>query len=155
MHQWHLTAQMLPNCVKVTNADAKYGPLFIKLILSADMGKCLYFVFLIFAISCSSTSEKLIDNYYVYSPDEYCDSYYLKCKLSNDRDPVIDKVHSVYWNDSTIIVEQRGEKHNWWIIRASDEKLKCCNNDIVIGPVSERSIKAYMKNAEFSRLVFN
>lgn len=92
-------------------------------------------------------------SYYIYSPDDYYTTYYLKCKLSSDQDPVIDSVHVVCWNDSTIIIGRGREKYNWWIIKASSEKLKCCNNDSVIGPVSEHFVKAYMRNAKFNRFV--
>ena len=54
--------------------------------------------------SCSSTGIKLVDYYYIYSPDDYYDTYYLKCKLSSNQDPIVDSVQVVYWNDSTIIV---------------------------------------------------
>ena len=117
------------------------------------MDKYFYLILLYFFISCSSTSIKLVDDYYIYSPDDYYTTYYLKCKLSSDQDPVIDSVHVVCWNDSTIIIGRGREIYNWWIIKASSEKLKCCNNDSVIGPVSDHFVKAYMRNAKFNRFV--
>ena len=91
------------------------------------MIKYFYFILLSLLVSCSSTGIKLVDEYYIYPPDEYYNSYYLKCKLSSDNDPIIDSVHIVYWNDSTIIIERKA-KHDNWIINAFDNNLKCCNN---------------------------
>ena len=81
------------------------------------MIKYFYFILLSLLVSCSSTGIKLVDEYYIYPPDEYYNSYYLKCKLSSDNDPIIDSVHIVYWNDSTIIIERKA-KHDNWIINA-------------------------------------
>lgn len=120
-----------------------------------SMGRYFNFVLLFFFISCSSTNIKLVDYYYIYSPDDYYATHYLKCKLSSNHDPVIDSVRVVYWNDSTIIIGREGRKYNWWVIKASGEKLKCCNNDSVIGPVSEHFVKAYMANIKYSKLIFN
>ena len=117
------------------------------------MIKHFYFILLSLLVSCSSTGIKLVDEYYIYPPDEYYNSYYLKCKLSSDNDPIIDSVHIVYWNDSTIIIERKA-KHDNWIINAFDNNLKCCNNDTVVGPVSTAYIKVFMENKKFKRLVF-
>lgn len=95
------------------------------------MIKYFYFILLSLLVSCSSTGIKLVDEYYIYPPDEYYDSYYLKCKLSSDNDPVIDSVNIVYWNDSTIIIERKAKLDNW-IINAFDNKLKYRNNDTVV-----------------------
>jgi len=95
-------------------------------------GVLLNFILVFFLISCSPTSIKLIDDYYIYSPDDYYATHYLKCKLSSDHDPVIDSVRAVYWNDSTIIIRREGRTYNWWVIKSSGEKLKCCNNDSII-----------------------
>lgn len=113
------------------------------------------FILFFFLISCSPTSIKLVDDYYIYSPDDYYATHYLKCKLSSDHDPVIDSVRAVYWNDSTIIIRREGRTYNWWVIKSSGEKLKCCNNDSIIGPISEHFVKAYMANTKFNRFVFN
>lgn len=51
-------------------------------------------------MACSSSKMNLVDEYYIYSPDEFHETYYLKCKLSGDRDHEIDSLHTVYWNDS-------------------------------------------------------
>lgn len=92
-------------------------------------------------------------NWLMNTIDEYYNSYYLKCKLSSDNDPIIDSVHIVYWNDSTIIIERKA-KHDNWIINAFDNNLKCCNNDTVVGPVSTSYIKVFMENKKFKKLVF-
>ena len=117
------------------------------------MIKHFYFILLSLLVSCSSTGIKLVDEYYIYPPDEYYNSYYLKCKLSSDNDPVIDGVHIVYWNDSTIIIERKAKLDNW-IINAFDNKLKYRNNDTVVGPVSTSYIKVFMENKKFKKLVF-
>ena len=117
------------------------------------MIKYFYFILLSLLVSCSSTGIKLVDEYYIYPPDEYYDSYYLKCKLSSDNDPVIDSVSIVYWNDSTIIIERKAKLDNW-IINAFDNKLKYRNNDTVVGPVSTSYIKVFMENKKFKKLVF-
>ena len=39
-------------------------------------------------MACSSSKMNLVDEYYIYSPDEFHETYYLKCKLSGDRDHV-------------------------------------------------------------------
>ena len=139
------------------------------------MIKYFYFVLLSLLVSCSSTGIKLVDEYYIFPPDDYYDSYYLKCKLLSDNGPVIDSVHIVYWNDSTIIIERKA-KHDNWIINAFDNKLKYRNNDTVVGsvstsyikrlqsktglcgtvvgPVSTSYIKVFMENKKFKKLVF-
>ena len=122
-------------------------------IAKKNMIKYFYFILLSLLVSCSSTGIKLVDEYYIYPPDEYYNSYYLKCKLSSDNDPIIDSVHIVYWNDSTIIIERKAKYDNW-IINAFDNKLKCCNNDTVVGPVSTSYIKVFMENKKFKKLVF-
>lgn len=122
-------------------------------IAKKNMIKYFYFILLSLLVSCSSTGIKLVDEYYIYPPDEYYDSYYLKCKLSSDNDPIIDSVHIVYWNDSTIIIDRKA-KHDNWIINAFDNNLKCCNNDTVVGPVSTSYIKVFMENKKFKKLVF-
>lgn len=76
------------------------------------MIKYFYFILLFLLVSCSSTGIKLVDEYYIYPPDDYYDSYYLKCKLSSDNATVIDSVHIVYWNDSTIIIERKAKLDN-------------------------------------------
>ena len=115
------------------------------------MIKYFYFILLSFLVSCSSTGIKLVDEYYIYPPDEYYNSYYLKCKLSSDNDPIIDSVHIVYWNDSTIIIERKA-KHDNWIINAFDNNLKCCNNDTVVGPVSTSYINQIMTDRDLAEL---
>lgn len=144
-------------------------------IAKKNMIKYFYFILLSLLVSCSSTGIKLVDEYYIYPPDEYYNSYYLKCKLLSDNGPVIDSVHIVYWNDSTIIIERKA-KHDNWIINAFDNKLKYRNNDTVVGPVSTSYIKrlqsktglcgtvvgpvstayikVFMENKKFKRLVF-
>lgn len=144
-------------------------------IAKKNMIKYFYFILLSLLVSCSSTGIKLVDKYYIYPPDEYYNSYYLKCKLSSDNDPVIDSVHIVYWNDSTIIIERKAKLDNW-IINAFDNKLKYRNNDTVVGPVSTSYIKrlqsktglcgtvvgpvstsyikVFMENKKFKKLVF-
>lgn len=85
-------------------------------------------------MACSSSKMNLVDEYYIYSPDEFHETYYLKCKLSGDRDHEIDSLHTVYWNDSAIILGRGEGKENWWLIQAASSNLKCCNNDIIKGP---------------------
>lgn len=108
------------------------------------MSKYIHFLLILCMMSCSSASVKLVDEYYICSPDDYYDTYYLKCKLSSDTDPEIDSLHIVYWNDSTIIVGRGEKKLSWWIIKASSYTLKCCNQDTVMGPFSEHYIQKYM-----------
>ena len=40
------------------------------------MIKYFYFVLLSLLVSCSSTGIKLVDEYYIFPPDDYYDSYY-------------------------------------------------------------------------------
>ena len=45
------------------------------------MGRYFNFVLLFFLISCSSTNIKLVDDYYIYSPDDYYATHYLKVSI--------------------------------------------------------------------------
>ena len=114
----------------------------------------IYIIVILFLISCSSTSKKLVDEYYLYSPDDYSDTYYLRCKLSSETDPWIDSIHSVFWNDSIIIIERMGEKHTWWIIKASGKFLKCCNQDKILGPFSTDYMQKeiFIKNIRYNKI---
>ena len=102
-------------------------------------------------MACSSSKMNLVDEYYIYSPDEFHETYYLKCKLSGDTGHEIDSLHTIYWNDSAIILE-RG-KETWWLIQAASSTLKCCNNDIIKGPFSKRSIQKYIQKGKYKKRV--
>lgn len=105
-------------------------------------------------MNCSSTSIKLVDEYYLFPPDDYADTYYLKCKLSSESDPKMDSIHSIFWNDSTIVIERMGKKHTWWIIKTSEKYLKCCNQDKLFGPFSMGYIQKniFSKNIKYNKI---
>ena len=118
------------------------------------MKKILYTISGLILAGCSSTSVKLVDEYYLFSPDTYCETYYLKCKMSSENDPEIDSVKSIYWNDSIIIVERLNPQHSWWIIKASGKQPKCCNKDKIYGPYTKKymDMKVFSSNVSYKKI---
>ena len=101
----------------------------------------LYILFIIIISGCSSPIR--IEDYYVlYPPDDFYDSYYLMCKLSDGNDPFIDNVKYIKWSSNMIILQQSDS--TWWVIEANGSTLKCCNNDHLIGPLDENSVQPFL-----------
>ena len=119
------------------------------------MDKILFLVSVLFLAGCSSAGIRLVDEYYVYPPDEYSKTYYLKCKLSGDDDAEIDSLRLVYWNDTVIMAGRGSGELSWWIIKASGGTLKCCNRDTVTGPFTEEYVRGLVKKQKgaYHRLV--
>ena len=120
----------------------------------------VFYGYLIVAIgfllmACSPSKMKLVDEYCIYSPDDFHETYYLKCKLSGGTDHEIDSLHTIYWNGSSIIMERGEGEKNWWLIQAASSTLKCCNNDIVKGPFSKQYIQKYLQNGKYKKMVLN
>lgn len=113
--------------------------------LHCEMVK-IFLLSVLFLAGCSSAGIRLVDEYYVYPPDEYSETYYLKCKLSGDSDPEIDSLRIVYWNDTVIMAGRGSGELSWWIIKASGRTLKCCNGDTVAGPFTEKYVQERLKN---------
>ena len=112
------------------------------------MDGIFFFVSVLFLAGCSSAGIRLVDEYCVYPPDEYSETYYLKCKLSGDSDPEIDSLRIVYWNDTLIMAGRGSGELSWWIIKASGRILKCCNRDTVKGPFTEEYVQSRVKNGK-------
>ena len=118
-------------------------------LISKGLFVCLLFLF----ESCSPSKIKIADEYYIYSPDEYHATSYLKCKLASENDPEIDSLCVVYWNDSTVIIGRGECGRDWWIISASDSTLKCCNNDTIKKHLPEYYIQRIIQKHQFHKLV--
>jgi hypothetical protein len=87
----------------------------------------------------------LIDYYRVYPEDEFGRGYYLICKLGCSSDVKIENITFIAWNDSVIIVRTGTSNYVWYIIKARKDKLKCCNRDILIGPLTNKSVSKYLR----------
>lgn len=97
---------------------------------------------LIIVIMSGCNSPIRIEDYYIlYPPDDYCDSYYLTCKLADENDPLIKDITYIKWSKEMIILQQTDSC--WWVIKAHGKTLKCCNNDSLIGPLDENAINSY------------
>ncbi|MFZ6663664.1 hypothetical protein [Peijinzhouia sedimentorum] len=101
---------------------------------------------------CIDGSTILIDEYRIYPQDEFGDGHYLICKLGCDGDPKIQNIASVGWNDRFIIVGKKGAQKSWYVIKAKGEKLKCCNGDVLTGPLSEQELKEYIEREAVGEL---
>lgn len=112
------------------------------------MGKVFFFVSVLFLAGCSSVGIRLVDEYYVYPPDEYSETYCLKCKLSGDGDTEMDSLRIVYWNDTVIMAGRGSGELSWWIIKASGRTLECCNGDTVAGPFTEKYVQERLKSGK-------
>ena len=115
----------------------------------------MFFVSVLFLTGCSSAGIRLVDEYYVYPPDGFSGTHYLKCKLSGEGDAEIDSLRIVYWNDSVIMAGRGSGELSWWIIKASGRTLKCCNRDTVTGPFTEGYVRGLLKKQKgaYRRLV--
>lgn len=101
---------------------------------------------------CFDSSITLIDEYRIYPQDEFGDGHYLICKLGCEGDPKIQNIASVEWNDRYIVVRKKDAQKPWYVIKAKGEKLKCCNGDILTGPLSEQELKEYLESEDVGKL---
>lgn len=99
-------------------------------------------VFVLFLIQGCHRTITIEDYYTLYPPDEFYDSYHLICKLAGKNDPLILNVDYIKWSKTMIVLRQSDS--NWWVIKAKEETLKCCNNDELIGPLSEKEAKKFL-----------
>lgn len=99
----------------------------------------LYLVLAVLSISCSS---ELPNNYIVMDSTDLpgfgvTGKNVLLCKLGCKNDPVIDNIESINWNDSLMyIIQKESIPNKYYIIKAREGHITCCNNDILIGPLS-------------------
>ena len=101
---------------------------------------------------CFNSPTTLIDYYRIYPQDEFGDGHYLICKLGCERDPKIQNIAFVGWNDRYIVVRKKDAQKPWYVITAMGEKLKCCNGDILTGPLSEQEMKEYLESEDVGNL---
>lgn len=101
---------------------------------------------------CFDSSTTLIDEYRIYPQDEFGNGYYLMCKLGCKGDPKIQNIASIEWNDRFIVIKNKDSQKLCYIIKAKGEKLKCCNEDILIGPLSEQELKKYLESQYVGKL---
>lgn len=104
-------------------------------------------------LSCwYNNSVALTDHYRIYPQDEFGDGYYLICKLGCEGDPKIQNITTVRWNKRFIIVKVKRPLDYWYIIKAKDKELKCCNGDILIGPLSEEQMQDSLESEKVGKL---
>ena len=114
------------------------------------LGRTILFaigLFVLFALLSCNNRHDLTENYSVFTYGEglYGESeedYPLfVSKLGyKDAPPFIANVRQVWWNDSTIIIEQNNDY--WWIVTAVDNRLSY--GDKYVGPLSVREKDSIM-----------
>lgn len=109
-------------------------------------------LFTIPLFGCFDSSITLIDEYRIYPQDEFGYGHYLICKLGCEGDPEIQNITSIKWNDRFIIVRTNDNQKPCYVIKAKGDKLKCCNKDILTGPLSEQEMKEYFESEDVGTL---
>ena len=108
------------------------------------LGRIILFaigLFVLFALLSCNNRHDLTENYSVFTYGEglYGESEedypVFVSKLGyKDAPPFIANIRQVWWNDSTIIIEQNNDY--WWIVTAVDSRLSY--GDKYVGPLSAR-----------------
>ena len=76
----------------------------------------------------------------------------LMCKLSCKSDVLIDAVKKVEWSESEIYVHQiKNNVSQYFVVRAKASKLKCCNGDTTIGPMTLMEFESKVKELGLPR----
>jgi len=109
--------------------------------------KWIIILTLLSASGCRENPVKLVDDYRIYKQDEFGNGHYLICKLSCRNDPEIENIIYVKWNRKYIILETKYQ--SWFIIKAKGAKLKCCNGDKLIGPLTRKELDEFLNNINF------
>ena len=114
------------------------------------LGRTILFaigLFVLFALLSCNNRHDLTENYSVFTYGEglYGESEedypVFVSKLGyKDAPPFIANVRQVWWNDSTIIIEQNNDY--WWIVTAVDNRLSY--GDKYVGPLSVREKDSIM-----------
>lgn len=114
------------------------------------LGRIILFaigLFVLFALLSCNNRHDLTENYSVFTYGEglYGESEedypVFVSKLGyKDAPPFIANVRQVWWNDSTIIIEQNNDY--WWIVTAVDNRLSY--GDKYVGPLSDREKDSIM-----------
>ncbi|TFU94002.1 hypothetical protein E4T81_05260 [Barnesiella sp. WM24] len=114
------------------------------------LGRIILFaigLFVLFALLSCNNRHDLTENYSVFTYGEglYGESEedypVFVSKLGyKDAPPFIANVRQVWWNDSTIIIEQNNDY--WWIVTAVDNRLSY--GDKYVGPLSAREKDSIM-----------
>ena len=114
------------------------------------LGRIILFaigLFVLFALLSCNNRHDLTENYSVFTYGEglYGESEedypVFVSKLGyKDAPPFIVNVRQVWWNDSTIIIEQNNDY--WWIVTAVDNRLSY--GDKYVGPLSAREKDSIM-----------
>lgn len=114
------------------------------------LGRIILFaigLFVLFALLSCNNRHDLTENYSVFTYGEglYGESEedypVFVSKLGyKDAPPFIANIRQVWWNDSTIIIEQNNDY--WWIVTAVDNRLSY--GDKYVGPLSVREKDSIM-----------
>jgi len=114
------------------------------------LGRIILFaigLFVLFALLSCNNRHDLTENYSVFTYGEglYGESEegypVFVSKLGyKDAPPFIANIRQVWWNDSTIIIEQNNDY--WWIVTAVDSRLSY--GDKYVGPLSAREKDSIM-----------
>ena len=129
--------------------ELKYSkcPYLLKLLLvSRNAMRVTKFKFFLFLTSVvfTSCSNELPDNYKVYEESIAPDMgrNVLMCKLGCTSDAKLVNVTTIQWSNSLMYVSTTtSEVKAYYIIKAREGKLACCNQDILIGPLNINEFK--------------
>mgnify|MGYP000211091228 FL=1 len=108
--------------------------------------RILYILFFVGMALSSCTPEKthLTDYYYIYAPGEFYETYTLACKLASDNDSEIDSISYVKWNNQVIAVKRNTSSRPWFIVKAREDCLRSCNNDILMSNLSKQEVDSIL-----------
>lgn len=98
-----------------------------------------YYIAIILLLILFSSCIEQPDNYKVYydSMIPGLENNVLMCKLACNSDAIIDGVKKIEWSDKEMyVLQKKNEQENYFILIAKGQKLTCCNNDIIIGPLT-------------------
>lgn len=94
--------------------------------------------------SCTPEKIHLTDYYYIYAPGEFYDTYTLTCKLASDNDVDIDSISYVKWNNQVIAVKRNTGSRPWFVVKAREDCLRSCNNDILMSNLSKQEVDSIL-----------
>lgn len=109
---------------------------------------------LVIISACNNNPFVVIDNYVIYSEDEFGRGNYLMCKLGCDNDARIEYVKSIEWSKKYLFVQQQklNKNSNWFIIEAKGKELLCCGKDSLIGPLTVEEVNQYKSKNNITKL---
>lgn len=94
--------------------------------------------------SCTPGKIHLTDYYYIYAPGEFFDAYTLACNLASDNDVEIDSISYVKWNNQVIAVKRNTGSRPWFVVKAREDCLRSCNNDILTSNLSKQEVDSIL-----------